>query len=232
MNSYYEKLKQGLTGAVTVAAAAARQTAEVAKNLAEEITSFKALKDYKLAGHVATAGPGGSWKIFHALNKKPGEHVWCLSASSYTELAQAKWHGLWVISGAGPHVLRHMSVVAEGRCYGHCTVCLHAPASLPATAIQSLHWQHTASRYNSAESGVLQVPCLQRYQFGSWTRRVSLSRLAGEWVAAVARFACLMQFLVRHDAISLSSCCTAGPPPQCGLFSCPSLPVLLLLLLA
>jgi hypothetical protein len=96
MNSYYEKLKQGLTGAVTVAAAAARQTAEVAKNLAEEITSFKALKDYKLAGHVATAGPGGSWKIFHALNKKPGEHVWCLSASSYTELAQAKWHGLWV----------------------------------------------------------------------------------------------------------------------------------------
>lgn len=111
MNSYYEKLKQGLTGAVTVAAAAARQTAEVAKNLAEEITSFKALKDYKLAGHVATAGPGGSWKIFHALNKKPGEHAWCLSASSYTELEQSKWHEVWVISGAGPHVLRHMSVV-------------------------------------------------------------------------------------------------------------------------
>eukprot|EP00775_Hariotina_reticulata_P010443 gene10443-10601_t len=92
MNSYYEKIKQGLTGAVTVAAAAARQTAEVAKSLAEEITSFKALKDYKLAGHVATAGPGASWKIFHAVNKKPGAvfaevSVWILDKKSLTEQA-------------------------------------------------------------------------------------------------------------------------------------------------
>lgn len=96
MNSYYEKIKQGLTGAVTVAAAAARQTAEVAKNLAEEITSFKALKDYKLAGHVATAGPGASWKIFHAVNKKPGEPVNCVSASSNTALAGANGHDLYL----------------------------------------------------------------------------------------------------------------------------------------
>lgn len=96
----YAKLKKGLTGAVTVAAGAVSQGLEVAKNLAEDLTSFKALKDYKLAGnsagrcmegqctrtdrqqrmpctpchtgHVASAGPGGSWKIFSAINKKPG----------------------------------------------------------------------------------------------------------------------------------------------------------------
>jgi hypothetical protein len=50
----YEKLKKGLTGAVTVAAGAVSQGLEVAKNLAEDLTSFKALKDYKLAG---TSGP-------------------------------------------------------------------------------------------------------------------------------------------------------------------------------
>lgn len=46
----YEKLKKGLTGAVTVAAGAVSQGLEVAKNLADDLTSFKALKDYKLAG--------------------------------------------------------------------------------------------------------------------------------------------------------------------------------------
>jgi hypothetical protein len=68
----YDKLKKGLTGAVTVAAGAVSKGLEVAKDLAEDLTSFKALKDYKLAGHVATAGPGGSWKIFSAVSKKPG----------------------------------------------------------------------------------------------------------------------------------------------------------------
>jgi hypothetical protein len=46
----YEKLKKGLTGAVTVAAGAVSKGFEVAKDLAEDLTSFKALKDYKLAG--------------------------------------------------------------------------------------------------------------------------------------------------------------------------------------
>lgn len=46
----YEKLKKGLTGAVTVAAGAVSKGLEVAKDLAEDLTSFKALKDYKLAG--------------------------------------------------------------------------------------------------------------------------------------------------------------------------------------
>jgi hypothetical protein len=45
----------------------------VAKDLAEDLTSFKALKDYRLAGHVATAGPCGTWRIFLAISKKPGE---------------------------------------------------------------------------------------------------------------------------------------------------------------
>lgn len=35
----------------------------------------QALKDYKLAGHVATAGPGGCWRVFSAVNKKPGAWV-------------------------------------------------------------------------------------------------------------------------------------------------------------
>lgn len=68
----YKKLKKGLTGAVTVAAGAVSKGLEVAKDLAEDLTSFKALKDYKLAGHVATAGPGGCWRIFTAINKKTG----------------------------------------------------------------------------------------------------------------------------------------------------------------
>lgn len=46
----YEKLKKGFTGAVTVAAGAVSKGLEVAKDLAEDLTSFKALKDYKLAG--------------------------------------------------------------------------------------------------------------------------------------------------------------------------------------
>jgi hypothetical protein len=40
-----------------------------------DLTSFKGLKDYKLAGHVATAGPGATWRIFAATSKKPGEPV-------------------------------------------------------------------------------------------------------------------------------------------------------------
>jgi hypothetical protein len=48
----YEKLKKGLTGAVTVAAQGISKGFEVAKDLAEDLTSFKALKDYKLAGEV------------------------------------------------------------------------------------------------------------------------------------------------------------------------------------
>lgn len=48
----YEKLKKGFTGAVTVAAGAVSKGFEVAKDLAEDLTSFKALKDYKLAGAV------------------------------------------------------------------------------------------------------------------------------------------------------------------------------------
>lgn len=33
------------------------------------------------AGHVASAGPGGSWKIFSAINKKPGVHLAKVQAS-------------------------------------------------------------------------------------------------------------------------------------------------------
>lgn len=72
MSNWQENLRKGLTGAVTVAAGAVSRAAEVAKDLAEDLTSFKALKDYKLAGHVATAGPGNTWRIFKAVNKKPG----------------------------------------------------------------------------------------------------------------------------------------------------------------
>lgn len=82
MANYYEKFKKGLTGAVTVAAGAVSRAAEVAKDLAEDLTSFKALKDYKLAGHVATTGPGGSWRIFKAVNKKPGMGLICMQLAA------------------------------------------------------------------------------------------------------------------------------------------------------
>jgi hypothetical protein len=72
MSNYYDLIKKGLSGAVNVAAGAVSKAAEVAKDLAEDLTSVKALKDYKLAGHVATAGPGSSWKIYNAISKKPG----------------------------------------------------------------------------------------------------------------------------------------------------------------
>ena len=67
-----------LSGAVTVAAGVASRAAEVAKDLAEEVTSFKCMKGYKLAGLVATAGPNSTWKIFHAVSTKPG--VLCVRA--------------------------------------------------------------------------------------------------------------------------------------------------------
>jgi hypothetical protein len=66
----YEKLKKGLTGAVTVAAQGISKGFEVAKDLAEDLTSFKALKDYKLAGEVQLS------YIFYCLL------LYCLSASS------------------------------------------------------------------------------------------------------------------------------------------------------
>lgn len=72
MSNYYERIRKGLTGAVNVAAGAVSRAAEVAKDLAEDLTSFKALKGYKLAGHVASAGPCSSWKIFMAVSTKPG----------------------------------------------------------------------------------------------------------------------------------------------------------------
>jgi hypothetical protein len=74
MSNYYELIKKGLSSAANVTAAAVHKAAEVAKDLAEDLTSFKALKDYRLAGHIATAGPGNTWKIFLAVSKKPGRH--------------------------------------------------------------------------------------------------------------------------------------------------------------
>lgn len=68
-----EQLRKGIGAAVTVASSAVSKAAEAAKDLAEDLTSFKGLKDYRLTGHVASAGPGGAaWKIFSAVNKKPG----------------------------------------------------------------------------------------------------------------------------------------------------------------
>ncbi|KAF8073098.1 Scyl2 [Scenedesmus sp. PABB004] len=69
---YVKRLKAGLTVAAGVAAGAVSRAAEVAKDLAEDLTAFRALKDYKLAGHVASAGPGGAWRVFAAVSKKPG----------------------------------------------------------------------------------------------------------------------------------------------------------------
>lgn len=83
MSNYYEKFKKGLTTSLTVAAATVSRAAEAAKDIAEDVLSLRCLKDYKLAGHVATAGPGNTWKIFTAINKKPGE------AASYFELSSA-----------------------------------------------------------------------------------------------------------------------------------------------
>ncbi|KIY94415.1 hypothetical protein MNEG_13548, partial [Monoraphidium neglectum] len=72
MNWNYDTIRKGLSSAARVAATAVGRAAEVAKDLAEDLTSFKALKDYRLAGHVATAGPCGTWRIFLAISKKPG----------------------------------------------------------------------------------------------------------------------------------------------------------------
>jgi ABC-type Fe3+ transport system substrate-binding protein len=63
---------QGISSAARVAATAVGRAAEAAKDLAEDLTSFKALKDYRLAGHVASAGPRGTWRVFAAVSKKPG----------------------------------------------------------------------------------------------------------------------------------------------------------------
>ncbi len=71
--NWQEQLKKGLHSAVNIAAATVKQAAEVARDLAEDLTSFRCLKDYKLAGHVATAGPCNTWKIFTAVSKKPGK---------------------------------------------------------------------------------------------------------------------------------------------------------------
>ncbi|WIA29467.1 hypothetical protein OEZ86_011968 [Tetradesmus obliquus] len=91
-SNYYEKLKKGLTTSLTVAAGAVSRAAEVAKDLAEDVLTLKCLKDYKLAGHVATAGPGNSWKIFAAVNKKPGAvfpeaSVWILDKKGLIDQA-------------------------------------------------------------------------------------------------------------------------------------------------
>lgn len=69
----YEKLKKGLTGAVTVAAGAVSKGLEVAKDLAEDLTSFKALKDYKLAGGLQPAYMHAVLKsAFHAVHVLAG----------------------------------------------------------------------------------------------------------------------------------------------------------------
>ncbi|WIA09380.1 hypothetical protein OEZ85_008786 [Tetradesmus obliquus] len=91
-SNYYEKLKKGLTTSLTVAAGAVSRAAEVAKDLAEDVLTLKCLKDYKLAGHVATAGPGNSWKISAAVNKKPGAvfpeaSVWILDKKGLIDQA-------------------------------------------------------------------------------------------------------------------------------------------------
>ncbi len=63
---------QGISSAARVAASAVGKAAEAAKDIAEDLTSFRALQDYTLAGHVATAGPCGAWRVFNAVSKKPG----------------------------------------------------------------------------------------------------------------------------------------------------------------
>ena len=86
MEEYGAKVKQvreGPSGAVNVNAGAVSRAAEVAKDLAEDLTSFKALANYKLAGHVASAGPGGVWRVHAAVSKRPGAlllHCCCCSA--------------------------------------------------------------------------------------------------------------------------------------------------------
>ncbi len=77
-------LKKAASSAVNIASNVAKQAAVVARDIADDLTSFKALKDYKLAGHVATAGPCNCWKIFVAVSKKPGETSWAIRAADST----------------------------------------------------------------------------------------------------------------------------------------------------
>ena len=97
MSNYYELIKKGLSSAANVTAAAVHKAAEVAKDLAEDLTSFKALKDYKLAGHIATAGPGNTWKIYSAVSKKPGRQPFRCSGISLQDSRRAPALPKWLM---------------------------------------------------------------------------------------------------------------------------------------
>lgn len=88
---------QGISSAARVAATAVGRAAEVAMDLAEDLTSFKALQHYKLAGHVATAGPCATWRIFMAVSKKPGERLLRVPAESWGP-RRVPWHTLLAVS--------------------------------------------------------------------------------------------------------------------------------------
>lgn len=157
MSNYYDLIKKGLSGAVNVAAGAVSKAAEVAKDLAEDLTSVKALKDYKLAGHVATAGPGSTWKIYNAISKKPGVCACTAAVAPLQPLPQCPPTG-WCMS-------------AETQAY-----------SVPLTFTRgSVHGCHmSCSAYALHTSGVMhgtcllaaavQVLCFQRQLCGCWTR--------------------------------------------------------------